>query len=648
MSDNQNGTETHSFQAEVKQLLHLMIHSLYSDREIFLRELISNASDACDKRHFAAMTSDDNKIEASEAEIRIGIDKTRRQITISDNGIGMNRDEIIENLGTIARSGTQQFVDQMPASTGDDKDAANLIGQFGVGFYSCFMVADKVQVDSRRADAASQDAIQWISDGSGEYSLNSIERSEPGTTVTLNIREGADEFLEAMRLRHLISRYSDHISIPIMMEAQAPLAPSEEDTEQDQAETEDKTPTWETVNSASAIWTRPKNEISDEDYQQFYTSLAYDTQPPLATLHNRVEGTLDYTSLLFLPAKAPFDLWDQQRRHQVKLYVRRVFITDDAESLFPAYLRFVRGVVDAADLPLNVSREFLQNNRDLDKIRAASVKRVLNELERLSNDDEEKFSIFWKEFGKAFKEGVVEDHDNREKIAGLVRYASTKSDGDDDLVSLNQYIDRMPMKQKAIYYLTAETEDAAKHSPHLEIFRKKDIEVLLMTDPIDEWVVGSLPEYKDKTLQSVSRGSLDLDDDEESAESSDADSDKDDQEDVNVLKNALNALSERVKEVRYTNRLTDSPACLVADENDPGANLERILKAAGQAAPNSRPILELNASHPLVSRLDHDSDDFDDWMQVLFDQAALSEGAQLEQPNAYVKRINELLTRTLS
>jgi len=602
-------------------------------------ELISNASDACDKRHFAAMTSDDNSIEAAEAEIRIGIDKDKRQITISDNGIGMSRDEIIENLGTIARSGTQQFVDQMPSSAEDDKDAASLIGQFGVGFYSCFMVADNVQVDSRRADAAASEAVQWSSDGSGEYSLNSIELSEPGTTVTLSIREGADEFLESMRLRHLIARYSDHISIPIKMESEAPPAQTDEDSDDDAAAATDTESQWETVNSASAIWTRPKSEISEEEYQQFYTSLAYDTQPPLATLHNKVEGTLDYTSLLFLPAKAPFDLWDQQRRHQVKLYVRRVFITDDAESLFPAYLRFVRGVVDAADLPLNVSREFLQNNRDLDKIRAASVKRVLNELERMSNDEE---------FGKAFKEGVVEDHDNREKIAGLVRFGSTKSEDSEDLVSLKQYIDRMPMKQKAIYYLTAETEDAARHSPHLEIFRKKDIEVLLMTDPIDEWVVGSLPEFQEKPLQSVSRGSLDLDDDEEAADAIDNESDKTDQEDPDVLKTALAALGERVKEVRYTSRLTDSPACLVADENDPGANLERILKAAGQSAPSSRPILELNAAHPLVAGLDHDSEDFNDWMQVLFDQAALSEGAQLEQPNAYVRRVNDLLSRTLS
>lgn len=650
--NKQQATETHSFKAEVKQLLHLMIHSLYSDREIFLRELISNASDACDKRHFAAMTSTEKTIEAAEPEIRITIDKDNRHITVTDNGIGMNKDEVIENLGTIARSGTQQFVDQMSESASEESDAANLIGQFGVGFYSSFMVADEVRVESRRADAGKDEAVQWISDGTGEYSLESIERDEPGTTVMLHIREGADEFLEATRIRHLISRYSDHISIPIKMKDE-PLAVGGDDGEDgeddsDNAAEKNEDEHWQVVNSASAIWTRSKNEISEEEYQQFYTSLTYDPEPPLATLHNRVEGNLDYTSLLFLPRKAPFDLWDQQRRHRVKLYVRRVFITDEAESLFPAYLRFVKGVVDAADLPLNVSREFLQNNRDLEKIRSASVKRVLTELERMAADNEQDYEEFWHEFGKAFKEGVVEDHDNREKIAGLLRYQSTKSDDDKDMISLNRYIERMPIKQKAIYYLTAETEDAAQHSPHLEIFRKKDIEVLLMTDPIDEWVVGSLPQFQDKPLQSVSRGALDLDEDDEKASDQTSDEkDKDDNENPEVLTQALEALNERVKEVRYTNRLTDSPACLVADENDPGANLERILKAAGQAAPSSRPILELNAEHPLVARLKHDSDDFEDWMQVLFDQAALSEGAQLDQPNAYVKRVNELLSRAL-
>ncbi len=623
MSDTASPT-THSFQTEVKQLLQLMIHSLYSNKEVFLRELISNASDACDRLRFSALTDAGLLEEGETLRIQISVDKTAKTVTIRDNGIGMSEDEVIENIGTIARSGTKQFLQAM---SGDTKSDANLIGQFGVGFYSAFLVAQKVELTTRRAGADSSAGIHWSSDGEGEYIIEHTDVGERGTTITLHLREEDAEFLDDYRLRGIVSRYSDHISLPIEM----------------RSSDKEKKDEWETVNSGSALWSRSKTEVSEEEYARFYQTLTYDSEPPLATLHNRVEGNLEYTSLFFIPQKAPFDLWDRDQRHGINLYVRRIFIMDDSKYLMPSYLRFVRGVVDAADLPLNVSREFLQNNKDIDRIRSASVKKILSELSKMAEKEPDQYAGFWKEFGKVLKEGVVEDHDNRTLISDLLRFNSTRSAGAEQSESLAAYFKRMPMKQKAIYYITAESHSAASTSPHLEIFRKNDIEVLLLSDPVDEWLVSSLGQYKDKPLKSVAKGALELDD-------FASDEDKKASEDkakglVGLTEKMQELLGEKVKSVRVSHRLTDSPACLVADETDLGGNLERILQAMGQSAPEAKPIMEINPDHPLIRQLDPAHTQLEDWTRVLFDQAALSEGAPLPEPAAYVQRVNQLLTK---
>jgi len=623
MSENA-AAKTHSFQTEVKQLLHLMIHSLYSNKEVFLRELISNGSDACDRLRFAALT-DEGLMEAGEnLRLRVTFDKKEKTITVNDNGVGMSHDEVVQNIGTIARSGTRQFLDALSGDTAND---ANLIGQFGVGFYSVFLVAEKVELTTRRAGDPASAGVRWTSDGGGEYLIETVELADRGTTITLHLRDEDKEFVEDFRIRGIVSKYSDHISLPIEMHPQG------EDTKEE----------WEAINSGSALWSRPKNEITAEEYERFYTTLSYDSEAPLATLHNRVEGTLEYTSLFFIPKKAPLDLWDREQRHGINLYVRRIFIMDDAKYLMPSFLRFVRGVVDASDLPLNVSREFLQNNKDIDRIRAASVKKVLSELTRLAAKEPEAYAAFWKEFGKVLKEGMVEDHDNRTVLSDLLRFSSTRSKDLEQTQSLAGYFKRMPMKQKAIYYITADSHNAASTSPHLEIFRKNDVEVLLLSDPVDEWLVSSLNEYKDKPLKSVAKGALDLDD---FASPEDKKASEQKEKDLSELTEKMQSVLEgKVKSVRVSLRLTDSPACLVADEADLGGNLERILAAMGQNAPDAKPIMEINPDHPLIRQLDPEHARLGDWTQVLFDQAALSEGAPLPEPAAYVQRVNDLLTR---
>lgn len=623
MSENA-AAKTHSFQTEVKQLLHLMIHSLYSNKEVFLRELISNSSDACDRLRFAALT-DEGLMEAGETlRLRVTFDKKEKTITVSDNGVGMSHDEVVQNIGTIARSGTRQFLDALSGDTAND---ANLIGQFGVGFYSVFLVAEKVELTTRRAGDPTSAGVRWTSDGGGEYLIETVELADRGTTITLHLRDEDKEFAEDSRIRGIVSKYSDHISLPIEMH------PQDEDTKEE----------WEAINSGSALWSRSKNEITAEEYERFYTTLSYDNEAPLATLHNRVEGTLEYTSLFFIPKKAPFDLWDREQRHGINLYVRRIFIMDDAKYLMPSFLRFVRGVVDAGDLPLNVSREFLQNNKDIDRIRAASVKKVLSELTRLAAKELDAYAAFWKEFGKVLKEGMVEDHDNRTVLSDLLRFSSTRSKDLEQTQSLAGYFKRMPMKQKAIYYITADSHNAASTSPHLEIFRKNDVEVLLLSDPVDEWLVSSLNEYKDKPLKSVAKGALDLDD---FASPEDRKASEQKEKDLSELTEKMQSVLEgKVKSVRVSLRLTDSPACLVADETDLGGNLERILASMGQSAPDAMPIMEINPDHPLIRQLDPEHARLGDWAQVLFDQAALSEGAPLPEPAAYVQRVNDLLTR---
>ena len=627
MSDPSN-TTTHSFQTEVKQLLQLMIHSLYSNKEVFLRELISNGSDACDRLRFAALTDSGLMDDGENLCIQVSVDKTAKTVTIRDNGIGMSQDEVIDNIGTIARSGTKKFLQSI---SGDAKNDANLIGQFGVGFYSAFLVAHRVELTTRRAGTAASEGVRWTSNGEGEYTIETAEVSDRGTMITLHLRDDDREFLEDYRLRGIISRYSDHISLPIQMKSTD----------------EEKKDEWEAVNSGSALWSRAKSDITEEEYTRFYQTLTYDNDAPIATLHNRVEGTLEYTSLFFIPKKAPFDLWDRDQRHGINLYVRRIFIMDDSKYLMPSYLRFVRGVVDAADLPLNVSREFLQNNKDIDRIRSASIKKILSELTRMAEKEPEQYADFWKEFGKVLKEGVVEDHDNRTLISDLLRFNSTRSEGAEQKESLAGYFKRMPMKQKAIYYITADSHSAASTSPHLEIFRKNNVEVLLLSDPVDEWLVSSLNQYKDKPLKSVSKGALDLD---EFASDEDKKANEDKAKGLTGLTEKMQTLlGEKVKSVRVSHRLTDSPACLVADENDLGGNLERILQAMGQSAPEAKPILEINPDHPLIRQLEPSHAQLEEWTQVLFDQAALSEGAPLPEPAAYVQRVNQLLTKaTLS
>ncbi len=619
--------ETLGFQAEVKQLLQLMIHSLYSNREIFLRELISNASDACDKLRFEALHNAGLFESDPDLKIKVSLDRTARTLTIADNGIGMSREEVVNNLGTIAKSGTREFFSQL---TGDQQKDAHLIGQFGVGFYSSFIVADRVTVLTRRAGLAADQGVRWESAGAGEFSVEMVERPARGTEIILHLKEGEDDLLSGWKLREIVRKYSDHIVQPILMQ-------KEEWKDGEQVTTGED----ETVNQANALWARPKSDITDEQYKEFYKHVGHDFDAPLAWLHARVEGRQDYTQLLYIPAHAPFDLWDRQQRHGIKLYVRRVFIMDDAEQLMPVYLRFVRGVVDTNDLPLNVSREILQESKDIEAIRAGCTKKVLGLLEDLAENRKDDYAKFWKEFGRVLKEGVGEDPANREKIAGLLRFASTHADTEEESASLADYLGRMKEGQDKIYYVTADSFTAAKHSPHLEIFRKKGIEVLLLSDRVDEWVLGYLNEFQGKPLASVAKGGLDLgtleDEAEKQAQAAQAGEFK---ELVDKIKASL---GERVKDVRVTHRLTDSPACLVADEHDLGGNLARLLKAAGQKVPDSQPILEINPGHPVVQRLKAEERHFDDWSAVLFDQALLAEGGQLEDPASFVRRVNALM-----
>lgn len=632
MSESATSTrETLGFQTEVKQLLHLMIHSLYSNKEIFLRELVSNASDACDKLRFEALNNTALYGDDAELKIRVAFDKTARTITISDNGIGLSRDEAVAHLGTIAKSGTKEF---FSALTGDQAKDANLIGQFGVGFYSSFIIADKVTVVSRRAGVEATQAVKWESAGEGEYSIEMVEKSGRGTDVTLHLREGEDEFLNGWKLKSIIRKYSDHITLPILMKKEAWKDGEQVETDED-----------ETANQANALWARSKSEISDEQYTEFYKHVAHDFEDPLCWTHARVEGKQEYTQLLYIPSRAPFDLWDRNARHGIKLYVRRVFIMDDAEKLMPLYLRFVRGVVDSADLPLNVSREILQESRDIDNIRSGCTRKVLGMLEGLANSDDavdkEKYGKFWEAFGSVLKEGVGEDSANKDKIAGLLRFASTLGDGEKQVVSLADYIARMKEGQEKIYYATAETFNAAKNSPHLEIFKKKGIEVLLLSDRVDEWVVGHLTEFEGKQLQSVAKGGLDLGKLEDEEEKKEAEKAADEYKDL--LEKVKASLGDKVKDVRVTYRLTDSPSCLISDEHDPSGNLARMLKAAGQKAPDIKPILEINPQHPAVMRLKYEENRFDDWAALLFEQATLAEGGQLDDPAGFVKRINDLM-----
>lgn len=619
--------ETLGFQTEVKQLLQLMIHSLYSNREIFLRELVSNAADACDKLRFEGLHNATLFEDDSEPHIRVSYDKSAKTLTIADNGIGMSRDEVVNNLGTIAKSGTREFFSRL---SGDQQKDAHLIGQFGVGFYSAFIVADRVTVLTRRAGEKANQGVRWESDGGGEFSIEMVDKSDRGTAITLHLRDGQDDLLDGQRLRSIIRKYSNHIVQPILMKKE------EWQDGENKISAED-----ETVNQASALWTRPKNEITDEQYKEFYKHVGHDFEDPLAWVHARVEGRQEYTQLLYIPSRAPFDMWDRNARHGVKLYVRRVFIMDDAEQLMPLYLRFVRGVVDSSDLPLNVSREILQESKDIEAIRSGCTKKVLGMLQDMADNDAEKYAGFWEQFGKVLKEGIGEDFANKDKIAGLLRFATTLADTPEESVSLNNYITRMKEGQDKIYYITAETFNAAKNSPHLEVFRKKGVEVLLLSDHVDEWVVSHLFEFGGKQLISVAKGGLDLgkleDETEKQEQEKQADAFKD------LTARIKSSLAERVKEVRVTHRLTDSPACLVADEHDIGGNLARLLKASGQHAPAAQPILEINPRHPVVQRLQDEEGKFDDWAAVLFDQALLAEGGQLDDPAGFVKRINQLM-----
>ncbi len=624
--------ETLGFQAEVKQLLQLMIHSLYSNKEIFLRELVSNASDACDKLRFEAIADPALNENNAELKIRVEFDTAGRTIRISDNGIGMSRQEVIDNIGTIARSGTRAFFENL---TGDAKKDANLIGQFGVGFYSSFIVADRVTLITRRAGLSAEHGVRWESGGEGDFSIENVDKAERGTEIILHLRDDEDEFLNDWRLRSIIRKYSDHITLPIMMRK----APGYDADGKPQPASDEMEP----VNQASALWTRSKTNISPEQYGEFYKHVAHDFSDPLAWTHARVEGRQEYTELLYIPSRKPFDLWDRERKHGIKLYVRRVFIMEDADRLLPQYLRFIRGVIDSADLPLNVSREILQHSKDVDAIRAGCTKKVLGLLDDLASNDADKFKTFWTEFGTVFKEGIGEDPANKEKIARLCRFATTRNEHNDQCVSLDDYISSMKEGQDKIYYVTADGYSAARNSPHLEIYRKKGVEVLLLTDRVDEWVASHLHEFGGKTLQSVAKGALDLGSLEGENEKAQL------QQDADALKpltdRIKDALGDRVKEVRVTHRLTDSAACLVADEHDMGANLERLLKQAGQEVQHSTPILEINPQHLFVKKLQAGAEGsrFADWSQILFDQAMLAEGSQLDDPAGFVKRLNGLI-----
>jgi molecular chaperone HtpG len=621
--------QTHSFQAEVKQILHLVTHALYSNKEIFLRELVSNASDACDKLRFEALNRAELFENAPNLDVRVSFDAEAKTLTITDNGIGLSSDEAAANLGTIAKSGTREF---MAALEGDKKKDAQLIGQFGVGFYSGFIVADRITVESRRAGLKPEEGVRWSSEGAGEYELETITRAARGTSVVLHLREGEEEYLSGWKLRSIISKYSDHISLPILMQKEEWDAEAQKQVKQEE---------WTPVNKAAALWTRAKSDITQEQYDEFYKQISFDSEAPLATTHNRVEGRSEYTQLLYVPAKAPMDLWNREKRGGVKLYVKRVFIMDDAEALMPVYLRFVKGVIDSSDLPLNVSRELLQESRDVKAIREGSTKRVLSMLESLADSEDaaerEKYTKFWADFGSVLKEGIGEDFANRERLSKLFRFASTHVD---EGVSLTDYVKRMKEGQEAIYVITADSLAAAKSSPQMEVFRKKGIEVLLLIDRVDEWLLSHLYEFDGHPLQSVAKGAVDL------GKLQDEDEKKQAEEAATAFKPVLDRLKEtlkdRAKDVRITTRLVDSPACLVVEEGDMSGHLARLLKQSGQEAPQAQPILEVNTEHALVKRLEK-SDQFDALAHILFDQALLAEGGRLEDPAAYVKRVNELL-----
>ncbi len=620
--------ETRGFETEVNQLLDLMIHSLYSNKEIFLRELISNASDACDKLRFTAISDANLYEEDIDLKIKVSYDKDNRTITVSDNGIGMTREEVIDNIGTIARSGTRAFLDAVAA---DQKNESALIGQFGVGFYSSFIVAEEVTLKTRRAGTDASEGVEWVSTGKGEYQISTVEKTGRGTEITLKLREGEDDFLNDWKLRSIIRSYSDHIGFPVVMDK---ITESEEDDKESVIEEE-------TVNQASALWTQSKSDINDDEYKEFYKHISHDYEDPLDWSHNRVEGTNEYTSLLYIPARAPFDLYDRESRNGIKLYVQRVFIMEDAEKLMPRYMRFVRGVIDSNDLPLNVSREILQGSKVIDSIRNASVKKVLGMLEKLAKNDPEKYQSFWGEFGRVLKEGPGEDFANREKIGKLLRFATTNNDSADQTVSLDDYIGRMQEGQEKIFYIAADSHSAAKNSPHLEIFRKKGIEVLLLSDRVDEWLTAHLMEYDGKKLQSVAKGELDLGND----EASEKELKEKEESSKDLVARLKSALGDKVEDVRVTNRLTDSPACIVLSEQDMAMHMQRILKEAGHDLPSSKPVLEINPDHPIVQKLDAEKSEelFSDWSDILFDQAMLAEGGQLEDPAGFVSKLNAML-----
>ncbi|HAG94969.1 MAG: molecular chaperone HtpG [Pseudomonadales bacterium] len=629
--------ETLGFQAEVKQLLHLMIHSLYSNKEIFLRELISNASDAADKLRFLSLSQADIMEGDGDLKIRIEFDEDNKTITITDNGIGMNRDDVISHLGTIAKSGTSEFLKNL---TGDQKQDSQLIGQFGVGFYSAFVVADKVEVFTRKAGEPAENGVHWVSEGEGDFTVEQVNREGRGTSIVLHLREGEEEFADGWRLRSIVSKYSDHISLPIEMVKNE--LPSSDESEEEK--TEDKAPEYEVVNKATALWTRSRNEIGDDEYKEFYKHISHDFEEPLAWSHNRVEGKQEYTSLLYVPKRAPFDLYQREASRGLKLYVQRVFIMDDADQFMPMYLRFMKGVLDSNDLPLNVSREILQSNKTVESIKNALTKRSLDMIRKLEPED---YKEFWKQFGQVLKEGPAEDYANKEKIAGLFRFATTYTGTAEQVVSLDDYIERMKEGQDKIYYITAENYNAAANSPHLEIFRKKGVEVVLMYDRIDEWMMGQLFDYKGKSFINIAKGDLDLGDIE-------TEEDKKQQEEVektseDLVKRLQEVLTAKVSEVRVSHRLTDSPACLVVGAYDMGAQMRQIMEAAGQKMPESKPTMEINPAHPLMERLNGElqEDRFEELAQIVFDQAALSEGRSLEDPAEYVKRINKLLMETL-
>lgn len=618
--------ENLQFQTEVNQLLHLMIHSLYSNKEIFLRELISNAADACDKLRFEAIGNDSLYENDGDLCVKVEFDSEAHTITISDNGIGMSREEVVSNIGTIARSGTKDFLQKL---TGDQKKDAHLIGQFGVGFYSAFIVADKVTLTTRRAGAPKDEGVRWESDAQSGYSLETVTKASRGTEIVLHLKEEEWDLANDWRLRSIIRKYSDHIPLPVKMRKM-------DDEGKETAE-------WEVINKANALWRRPKSEITNEEYQEFYKHISHDWEDALAWSHNRVEGNLEYTSLLYIPSRAPFDLYEQKQQHGIKLYVQRVFIMDDAEHLMPRYLRFVRGVIDSNDLPLNVSREILQSNKIIDSMKSGSVKKVLSLLETMAKDEPEKYQKFWKEFGRVLKEGPGEDFSNREQIAKLLRFASTQTDSAEQTVSLEDYIGRMKEGQDKIYYITADSHTAAKNSPHLEVFRKKGIEVLLLSDRVDEWLTNSLHEFEGKQLQSVAKGALDL-------SKLDSEADKEEQKKVEEQSKSLinqikDTLKDKVEDVRVSHRLTSSPSCIVLNEHDMALYMQHLLKQAGHAMPSTKPVLEVNPSHPLLARMEAETDDerFAEWASVLLDQAILAEGGQLEDPAGFVHRLNKLM-----